>query len=89
MTFYRWAFTVSIILKSGKKRKAHSIIALGTKYSEAYSDMQLTLKKRRSTLISVVKVRVMEVAFAWDESYQFVRRTLADGRNGPGLTFLP
>lgn len=76
---YKWDFTVSIIRKSGKKHKTHSIVALGYSYSVAHFDMMLTLKKRRATLVSVVKVRVMEVAFALDENAQFIRRTLADG----------
>lgn len=76
---YKWDFTVSIIRKSGKKQKTHSIVALGCTYSDAHFDMKLTLKKRRSQLVSVVKVRVMEVAFALDDNAQFIRRTLADG----------
>jgi len=41
--------------------------------------MMLTLKKRKAALVSVVKVRVMEVAFALDDNAQFIRRTLAEG----------
>lgn len=77
-TCYKWDFTVSIIRKSGRKYKAHSIVALGCTYSDAHFDMMLTLKKRRTKLVSVVKVRVMEVAFALDDNAQFIRRTLAD-----------
>jgi len=76
---YKWDFTVSIISKSGKRHKAHSIIALGCNYANAHFDMKLTLKKRRTTLVSVVNVRVMEVAFALDDNAQFVKRTLRDG----------
>jgi len=76
---YKWDFTLSIIRKNGKKHKTHSIVALGCAYSDAHFDMMLTLKKRRTTLVSVVKVRVKEVAFALDDNAQFIRRTLANG----------
>lgn len=76
---YRWDFTVSIILKSGKKRTAHSIIAMGMAYSDAHFDMLLTLKKRKSMLVSVINVKIMDVAFAFDSNGQFIWRSLSDG----------
>lgn len=76
---YKWDFTVSIICKSGRKHNAHSIVVLGMTYSDAHFDMILTLKKRKTTLVSVVKVQVIEVAFALDENAQFIKRTLSDG----------
>lgn len=78
-TCYKWDFTVSIIRKSGRKHNNHGVIALGCNYSTAHFDMMLTLKKRRTKLVSVVRVRVMEVAFALDDNAQLIRRTLADG----------
>ena len=76
---YKWDFTVSIIRKSGKKHQAHSVVALGMTYRDAHFDMTLSLKKRKARLVSVVKVRVMEVAFAFDDSCKSIKRTLADG----------
>ncbi len=78
MICYKWDFTVSIVRKSGRKHTAHSVVALGFAYSDAHFDMVLTLKKRGTKLVSVVKVRVMEVAFALDDNAQFIKRTLAD-----------
>lgn len=76
---YEWDFTLSIIRKNGKKLNAHSVVALGSTYKEAHFSMMLTLKKRRQQLISVVKVRVMHVAFAFDDNYKSIKRTLKDG----------
>lgn len=75
---YKWDFTVSIIRKKGNKHKKHSIVVLGTTYSIAHFDMVLTLKKRRAALVSVLNVRVMEVAFALDDEGQFIKRSLVD-----------
>ncbi|MBS1631591.1 MAG: hypothetical protein JST10_03355 [Bacteroidetes bacterium] len=78
MICYKWDFTVSIIRKSGKVHNRHSMVVLGCTYSLAHYDMVQTLKKHNATLISVVKVRVMSVAFALDDNMQFIKRTLAD-----------
>lgn len=40
--------------------------------------MVLTLKKRRAALVSVLNVRVIEVAFALDDDGQFIKRSLVD-----------
>ncbi len=50
-------------------RNAHRVFTLGSKYSDAHFDMTYKLKKWAAQLISVVKVRVMELAFAWDDDY--------------------
>ncbi|MBZ4187662.1 hypothetical protein [Niabella beijingensis] len=75
---YQWEFTVALLMKSGRKRNAHSVLALGSKYSDAHFDMTYKLKKRGAQLISVVKVRVMGIAFAWDDNYKYIQPKLAD-----------
>ncbi|RKE52455.1 hypothetical protein DFQ12_2691 [Sphingobacterium detergens] len=69
---------MSIITKNGKKRKAHNLVATGSTYTDAYLDILMVLKKRKAELISVNKVNVLEVAFAFDDDGKFLRKHLMD-----------
>jgi len=75
---YEFNFNVAISRNKGRQQKKYALLATGVNYAIALWDVYITLKKRRSTLLSVNSVSVTRIAFALDKQRNFIKVSLAD-----------
>ena len=61
---YEFIFDVAVKKVNGKIYKSHSIHGIGNDYDTALWDIYLKLKKKRSGIIEINKVRVHRIAYA-------------------------
>ncbi len=61
---YEFIFNVAIKKNNGKTFKSHLVNGLGTSYENALWDIYFKLKRKRSEIIKVNRVRVSRIAFA-------------------------
>jgi hypothetical protein len=61
---YEFVFNIDVLKRNGKAYKGSSVVGLGITYSSAVWDIYLKLKKKRSKILKINKVRVFRNAFA-------------------------
>jgi len=74
---YDFIFNVTIKKANGKTFKSHTVVGLGANYENALWDIYFKLKKKRSEILGVNRVRVARMAYSIQNG-QSVSLSLAD-----------
>nr|WP_199077097.1 hypothetical protein [Pedobacter sp. ASV19] len=74
---YDFIFQMEVRKKNGKIYRNHYVNGIGAKYSSALWDVYFNCKRRKTIILKVIEVRVLGVAFAYNEA-GFFKAKLSD-----------
>ncbi|SEM73936.1 hypothetical protein SAMN05192574_101656 [Mucilaginibacter gossypiicola] len=75
---YEFAFRLAVRKKNGRLFKNHSVNGIGFTFQNALWDVYHTLKKRKAEIVTILSVRPLRVAFAFNSQQQSIKINIAD-----------